>query len=170
VTYLDHPPLARVRSEQLYRERYVLITRAEGAFARPEQRSATWAEAGSLPLCLLTPDMQNRRIIDMYFHKVGIETRAVVETNSLITLWSHICFGPWSTVVPHTFLLLLRPLEGMVALPLIDPDASHLLGLVASDRDPLPPLTRSLLAVAGQVDLSARIEAHIARAWSVPSA
>jgi hypothetical protein len=33
----------------------------------------TWAEAASLPLCLLTGDMQNRRIVDGIFHEAGAE-------------------------------------------------------------------------------------------------
>jgi DNA-binding transcriptional LysR family regulator len=60
VTYLDNEPLARVRSLPLYRERYVLVTRPEGTFRG--RKAISWSEAASLPLCLLTPDMQNRRI------------------------------------------------------------------------------------------------------------
>ena len=48
-----------------------------------------------VPLCLLTSDMQNRRIIDMHFHQAGAEVHAAIETNSLITLWSHLRFGRW---------------------------------------------------------------------------
>ena len=104
VTYLDNEPLARVRTLPLYRERYVLLTRPDGAFG--DRPAVSWSEAASLPLCLLTPDMQNRRILDMHFHEAGAEIHASLETNSLLTLWSHLRFGHWSTVVPHTFLLL----------------------------------------------------------------
>ena len=94
----------------------------------------TWAEAATLPLCLLTPDMQDRRILDMHFREGGAEIHAAVETNSLLTLWSHLRVGHWSSVVPHTFLLL--PNDGLVGIPLIEPDASHLIGLVASRSRP----------------------------------
>ena len=86
--------------------------------------------------------MQNRRILDMHFREAGAEASPSVETNSLATLWSHLRYGHWSTVVPHTFLLLLEQTEGLISLPLIEPDASHLIGLVASDRDPLTPVRR----------------------------
>jgi len=36
----------------------------------------------------------------MHFHEAGAEIHAAIETNSLITLWSHLRFGQWSTVVP----------------------------------------------------------------------
>jgi LysR substrate binding domain len=69
VTYLDNEPLARVRTLPLYQERYVLLTRPEGVFLG--RNVISWSEAASLPLCLLTPDMQNRRILDMHFHEAG---------------------------------------------------------------------------------------------------
>jgi DNA-binding transcriptional LysR family regulator len=68
-----------------------------------------WAEAATLPLCLLTPDMQNRRILDMHFHEAGAEIHASVETNSLLTLWSHLRFGHWSSVVPTPSSCSERP-------------------------------------------------------------
>jgi hypothetical protein len=41
---------------------------------------------------------------------------------------------------------------------LTDPDASHLIGLVASDRDPLPPVAQALLSLAARLDLGALID------------
>jgi DNA-binding transcriptional LysR family regulator len=115
-----------------------------------------------MPLCLLTQAMQNRRIIDALFREAGAEIRAMIETNSLVTLWSHVRFGQWATVVPHTFLLLLPQHSDVIALPLVAPDASHVIGLVAADREPMPPLTRELFAVANQTDLPTQIEKNIA--------
>jgi DNA-binding transcriptional LysR family regulator len=161
VTYLDNEPLARVRSLPLYQERYVMLTRADGAFRG--RKVISWSEAATLPLCLLTPDMQNRRILDMHFREAGAEIHASVETNSLVTLWSHLRFGHWSTVVPHSFLLLLGEMDGLTGIPLIEPSASHLIGLVASDRDPLPPVAHALLDVARRLDLGSAIDREIGR-------
>jgi DNA-binding transcriptional LysR family regulator len=152
VTYLDNEPLARVRRFQLYTERYVLLTRDQNKALN--HKTITWLEAATYPLCLLTSDMQNRRILDMHFHEAGAVVHAVIETNSLITLWSHLHFGHWSTVVPHSFLQLLGEMNGVSVLPLIDPDATHAVGLVASDRDPLPPVARAFFDVAKQFDLN----------------
>jgi DNA-binding transcriptional LysR family regulator len=160
VTYLDNEPLARVRCIPLYRERYVLLTHRDGALG--DRRVVTWSEVASQPLCLLTPDMQNRRILNMHFHQAGAEIHAAVETNSLVTLWSHLRFGHWSSVVPHTFLLLLAERDGLAAIPLIEPDASHLIGLVASDRDPLPPVAHALLNIARHLEIAATIDGLIA--------
>jgi DNA-binding transcriptional LysR family regulator len=156
VTYLDNEPLARARHLPLYRERYVLLTRRDTALG--ERSTVAWSEAANLPLCLLTPDMQNRRILDMHFHESGTEVHAAVETNSLVTLWAHLRFGHWSSVVPHTFLLMLADRDGLAAIPLTDPDASHLIGIVTSDRDPLPPVAHALVNIASRLDVAATID------------
>lgn len=43
--------------------------------------SVTWAEAADVPLCLLTADMQNRRIIDKVFHEAKRVPVPLVETD-----------------------------------------------------------------------------------------
>ena len=163
ITYLDNEPLVGVHTQPLYRERYVLVSHDKVSFTG--LKSISWVQAATLPLCLLVPSMQNRRILDLIFRAAGAETRAVMETNSLMTLWSHIHFGQWSTIVPQTFLLLLRQQEDVISLPLVEPDTSHVIGLVASSREPEMPLARELFAVASQVDVAGEIERHIARHW-----
>jgi DNA-binding transcriptional LysR family regulator len=65
VTYTENEPLRYVRTYPLYSERYMLLAPARAPYDRlPE---VTWREAAELPLCLLTRDMQNRRIIDRLF-------------------------------------------------------------------------------------------------------
>jgi DNA-binding transcriptional LysR family regulator len=159
LTYLDNDPLSRVRTIPLYRERYVLITRDSSGFSG--LKSIGWAQAATLPLCLLTPSMQNRRIIDAQFRAAGAHLNAIMETNSLVTLWSHLLFGQWSTVVPQTFLLLLEHMRGLVSIPLVEPEVFHTLGLVAADREPLTPLARAFLEFAQRFDMTADIERRI---------
>jgi DNA-binding transcriptional LysR family regulator len=137
----------------------VLITPETEAFSG--LKSISWATAATIPLCLLTQSMQNRRIIDAQFHAAGAHVDAVMETNSLVTLWSHLLFGQWSTVVPQTFLLLLEQKRGLLSIPLVEPEVFHTLGLVAADRDPLAPLPRALLDFAQRLDLTAEIERSI---------
>lgn len=161
VTYLDNDPLSRVRTVPLYRERYVLITHEASGFAGLP--SISWAKAATAPLCLLCSSMQNRRIIDEQFRIAGAKANPVIETNSLVTLWSHIRIGQWSTIVPQTFLLLLEQKHGLLVIPLVEPEAFHTLGLVASAREPLAPLPRALLSFAKGLDFPSEIERRIAR-------
>jgi hypothetical protein len=69
------------------------------------------------------------------------------------------------TFVPQTFLMLLQQNDDVIGLPLVEPDTSHVIGLVASNREPEMPMARELFAVAGQIDLATQIEQHIAQSW-----
>jgi len=60
LTYIENEPVGKVRTVPLYNESYRLLTSPDGMFGDREQ--VTWKEVGQVPLCLLTPDMQNRRI------------------------------------------------------------------------------------------------------------
>jgi hypothetical protein len=64
-------------------------------------------------------------------------------------------------VVPNSFLPLIGNVEELVALALVDPDATHAVGLVASDRDPLPPIARAFLDQAKQINLSEEIDRQL---------
>ncbi|MEX0808187.1 MAG: LysR family transcriptional regulator [Dongiaceae bacterium] len=156
VTYLDNEPLHSVRSIPLYQERYILLTPADGPFSG--RTEVTWGEVAETPLCLLTPDMQNRRIIDGIFRSVDKRPRVLVETNSVMTLCSHIRIGAWSSVFPHNFLWVFGTPPGMLALPLVDPIRTHEVGLVVPDREPVAPVVRALEAVARLADMDAALK------------
>lgn len=151
VTYLDNEPLSHVRTLPLYRERFYLFAPADAAFAGKEV--ATWQEAATLPLCLLTPDMQNRRIVNGLFTQHGVSPRAMIETNSVLTLWSHVRTGKWASILPHAFLDLLGVPEGAKALALEGGDG-FTIGVVVPDREPMTPSARELLAVAGSIHVA----------------
>ena len=156
ITYLDNEPLGRVTSVPLYSERYQLITAAGTHYY--DRKSVSWAEIGPLPLCLLTPDMQNRRIIDQHLAESGIEARPTLESNSMIVLFSHIRTGKWSSIMPLNLAETLDFAEPIRAIPIVDPDAQHSVGLVAAPREPNTPLVVALLEEA--VKLAARLRAE----------
>nr|WP_221237188.1 LysR substrate-binding domain-containing protein [Roseospira goensis] len=162
VTYLDNEPLPNVRRTALYAERSVLLTRRGPALEGRD--SVTWAEAARLPLCLLTPDMQNRRITEAAFRAAGVAVAPQVETNSLINLAALARQGPWSSVVPELLLSTLRPDPALVALPLVAPAVTHTVGLVFADRDPPAPLARALATLAVELGLPATLDALARRA------
>jgi DNA-binding transcriptional LysR family regulator len=65
LTYLDAEPISHLKTKPICVEEYLFLTPATGPLAG--RRQVTWREAAEAPLCLLTPDMQNRRIIDGVF-------------------------------------------------------------------------------------------------------
>jgi len=146
ITYLDHEPLGRVVSVPLYSETYHLITAAGNPHS--DRETVSWAEVSRLPLCLLTPDMQNRRIIDQHLLEAGVEVRPTLESNSMIVLFSHIRTGKWSSIMPLNLAETLGFAEPIRAIPIIEPYASHIVGLVATPREPHTPLVAALLEEA----------------------
>lgn len=153
ITYLDNEPLGRVTAVPLYSERYQLITAAGNPFS--DRKTVTWAEVSTLPLCLLTPDMQNRRIIDQHLQEAGVEVRPTLESNSMIVLFSHIRTGKWSSIMPLNLAETLGFTEPIRAIPIVEPDARHSVGLVAGPRQPHTPLVAAFLdearALAGEL-------------------
>lgn len=145
LTYLDNEPLGRVASTPLYRERYHLVTGADGPFAG--RTTITWKEVAKIPLCLLTPDMQNRRIIDHAFAVVGAQADAKLESNSIMVLAAHVRTGRWSSVMPRILADALGLASaGIVTIPIVEPEIAHTIGLVTQARDLAPPLIRALIA------------------------
>ncbi|MEP9375182.1 LysR family transcriptional regulator [Aquabacter sp. CN5-332] len=142
VTYLDNEPLSRVRTTLLYDESYAFVTCAPWFSGRD---TITWAEAADCPLCLLTRDMQNRRIIDQIFAEAGIVSNPRIEVNSFEGVWSIICSGAWGGIVPSSHAEVFGQMEGLQVLPLIDPVRTQPVGLVISDRDPASPVATALM-------------------------
>ena len=155
LTYLDAEPLGHVKAKPLCIEEYLFLTPMTGAFAGSSQ--VTWREAASAPLCLLTPDMQNRRIIDGVFRSVGAKPVPAVETNSIYNLVSHVSAGQWSAIVPRQFLRFFGLPAGTRAIELVEPVAQRTIGLVMSDREPPSPLARNLFAMQLPDDIAALI-------------
>lgn len=103
----------------LYRERYVLV-RAQGA--APLAPAITWPEIAGLRLCLLTRDMQNRRIIDRLMRRSGVPAEPVIEANSIVALTSHVLAGGpaagLATILPVRAAELFTRIPGLVGTPI----------------------------------------------------
>lgn len=155
ITYLDNEPLHGVDVFPLYVEHYILLTPQEGPFRG--RTSVTWREAADTPLCLLTTDMQNRRILDAIFASVDRIPNAHAETNSVMTLCSHIRTGVWSSVLPHNFLWVFGTPPGMIALPLVEPERTFTIGVVVRRQDPVAPLVDAFVKAALASGIEARI-------------
>jgi DNA-binding transcriptional LysR family regulator len=146
VTYLDNEPVEGLLQVALYTERYCLFVSESHALA--VRGSVTWKEAAEQPLCLLTPNMQNRRIIDRAFLKAEAQPQPRLETNSIMNLFASVRTMGLASIMPEYFSNVLGPMQGVKAIPLSEPSVQHSVGLVAANREPLPPLITALFASA----------------------
>jgi DNA-binding transcriptional LysR family regulator len=146
LTYLDNEPLGRVQTVPLYHEEYRLLISSDSPLGNRD--NVTWAEVGKVPLCLLTPDMQNRRIIESLLRQAGAEVAPTLESDSIIVLFAHVRTGRWASVMPAKLAAVLGLTDTVRAIPIVEPEVTHSIGLVVPQRNPLTPLINALVSEA----------------------
>lgn len=149
ITYLDNEPLGRVITVPLIEERYYLVTGKRSELAN--RRSVTWKDVAELPLCLLTSDMQNRRIINKHLAEAGATVVPRLESNSMIVLFTHVLTGKWASIMPLDAARSFGFADEVAVVPLIEPETSHSVGVVALEREPNTPLVSAMLNMAREV-------------------
>lgn len=146
ISYLDNEPLGKVSSVPLYDERYLLVCATDSPLA--SRQRVGWADLGGHRFCLLSSDMQNRRIINRNLAAAGVTPRATVESSSTVVLVSHVLEGGWLTILPEDIARFLAEGKPLALVPLETPEATHAVGLVAPWREPHTPVLEALLAEA----------------------
>jgi DNA-binding transcriptional LysR family regulator len=146
LTYLDNEPVEGLMQHPLYSEHYCLFVGESSPYK--DESSVTWQQAAGEALCLLTPNMQNRRIIDRAFAAASAHPSPRLETNSIMNLLASVKSMGLSSIMPEYFINVLGHLEGVRAIPLVDPKVEHKVGLVGLPREPLSPLVSALFAAA----------------------
>lgn len=164
LTYLDNEPLENVRRFPLYHERYAFACRADHPFAREE--TVSWKAAATQPLCLLSEDMQNRRILNEIAASAGVELRPRVVSDSFLGVTSHLRSGLWCAIVPHTFGFVFGETEDLALRDLRQPARRRTIGLVLTDRTPQSPMALALQDCAEHADMAQRFELAFGRGAS----
>lgn len=167
ITYLDNEPLENVSRYPLYRERYVFACRSDHILAKAGR--VTWAEAVAQPLCLLSEDMQNRRILNGIAASAGVEMRPRVISNSFLGVASHLRHGQWCAIVPHSFGFVFGDAGDLALLDMVEPEHQQMIGLVLADRVPQSPMALALQECASKADIERRIETVFDRRSTTPA-
>ncbi|MFN4099605.1 MAG: LysR family transcriptional regulator [Pararhodobacter sp.] len=127
----------------LYEESYALVTRADADLPA----TLDWADLGGFELGLLTPDMQNRRIIDRNLAKAGIVASPRIESNSIIALISHLSERRSATILPSRTASFYALGRDLACIPLTGG-----LGGIADVAFILPPVGRRTLLLDAFVE------------------
>lgn len=142
---------AKIATSAQYTERYFLLRRA----AKPSRSGlrviahpTTWEAASQLPLCLLTPEMHNRAIVDAAFAQAGVTVKPVLETNSVLTLGLSVLVGEVSSILPGALVAVLRGYAELEAVPLMGPEVLTPIGFMFSFTDRPPHTLRAALNMA----------------------
>ncbi|TGN62239.1 LysR family transcriptional regulator [Paracoccus liaowanqingii] len=146
ISYLDNEPLGKVSAVPLYDESYALVAPRDHPLAG--QASVAWSALDGQRLCLLTPDMQNRRIINRRLTDAGVSPLAMVESNSTVVLVSQVLAGGWLTILPQDIAGFLTQGKPLSLMPMEGEGPGHAVGLIAPWREPHTPVLEALLTEA----------------------
>jgi DNA-binding transcriptional LysR family regulator len=128
------PAGARLTALAQYTEHYFLLRRAAKIKGESLQMGVKmrWKEAARLPLCLLTPDMHNRTIVDRAFATAGATVSPAIETNSIMTMALSVVAGSVCSVMPGALVGVMRGYRELEALALTGPDVLTPIGLMSN--------------------------------------
>jgi DNA-binding transcriptional LysR family regulator len=156
VTYLDDETPPGVRRIELYRERYLLVLDEKHPMAEGE--FVEWDAAARLPLCVLTTEMRNRRILDATMASVGARLRPAIETDNVGALYAYVATRQLPSIVAHTWLHAFGVPAGMCVRPLREIRPRPILGLVVSDGTSPSIIADALADSLRDADLSATLD------------
>ena len=157
-----HQPQAdRLQLWPQYQERYFLLCRAaEGISPVP----TTWAAAAQWPLCLLTPEMHHRQLIDQAFQSAGTRVQPVMQTDSILALALAVRDGAVCSILPTAMVGLIRSWPGLVVQPLQEPVMQTPIAFMALASERPPRVLRAALAYLQQPEWQAQARAQDALA------
>ncbi len=66
----------------------------------------------------------------------------------MVVLFAHVRTGKWASVMPAKLAEVLGLTEKVRAIPIVEPEVTHSIGLVVPHRNPLTPLINALVSEA----------------------
>jgi DNA-binding transcriptional LysR family regulator len=147
LSYADDGRPERFAMVPLVPETYVLVTTAALATDWPDS-TISWAKAAALPLALLTPDMQNRRILDEAFAVVGVSPSVVIDSDTFTAIMGAVRSGAVATILPEAQAASLMGGGDLRSFALTTPSLVRQIGLYALKREPQLPVVQAAFAAA----------------------
>ena len=141
-------------------EHYFLVRRSAHTQALQIGEPVGWAEAGRLPLCLLTPEMHNRAILDQAFATAGVSVAPAIETNSVLTLALSVGAGEVCAVLPGAMVDAIRSHGGLEALPLVAPEVRTPIGFMTQTAVRPSRALEAALALIQSPEWQQEVAAH----------
>ncbi|TNJ41738.1 LysR family transcriptional regulator [Phaeobacter sp. B1627] len=132
VTYSDSVGRDHINLLPLYDEIYVLL--ASEPMLAGYGEAISWQEAAALPLSLLEPQMQNRRILDRIFADLDLKPEIMSESTGFMASIVMARAGSVAAILPLALVEALGPLDGTRAVRLTEPEQTRPICLASVDR------------------------------------
>lgn len=130
-----HAKLSQFRVVPQYTEHYFLVRKG----ARPHSEAlqigdpVTWREAADLPLCVLSPEMHNRTIVNRSFASAGVHPGPAIETNSILALALSVLAGNVCSIMPGALVGAAQGYRELEALPLVSPEVEVSIAFIVNE-------------------------------------
>lgn len=125
----------------------------------PSAPSLTWREAVTRPLCLLTPEMHHRALLERVFKSLDLQVRPALETDSVLALVVAVQAGALAAVMPGALVATVAPQPGLRVSPLMQPDLRTPIVFMTSTRARPSRVLEAALALAASADWLAHARA-----------
>ena len=149
-----------------YTEHYFLVRRVGTEQGLADKaltlgQPIAWQEAAELSLCLMSPDMYNRHIVDEAFAQVGVRVQPVLETNSVLSLALTALEGTVACIMPGALVRVLRKMDDRLEIrPLDGPQMQTSVGFMAARVERPSRTLEAALALAQDAQWLKSIAAH----------
>lgn len=155
----------QVRTWPQYVERYHLLQRRDAKAgarlrAQPRGRPMSWRQAAALPLCLLTPEMHNRVLLEGVFGSLALKVRPALETDSVMALVVAVQEGALAAVLPGALAATVIGQPGLQACPLLEPDLRTPIGFMTAAGARPSQALQAALALAQDAGWRQHAQAH----------
>ena len=127
---------------EIYQEGYMLVANEE--LLSDYSSAIKWLDASQIPMCLLTPDMRNRQLIDTIFTKVGATPNIIAEANDFTAVLAQVVSGKVATIAPQGIAEAFFELNKIKKINLVDPIIKNRVGFSVKDQSPTPPVINAL--------------------------
>ena len=147
LTYLDNEPLGRVQTVPLYNEEYRLLISSDSPARQSRQgdlgRGRAKCRSACSPRTCRTGESSRACCA-----QAGAQVAPTLESDSIIVLFAHVRTGRWASVMPAKLAAVLGLTDTVRAIPIVEPEVTHSIGLVVPQRNPLTPLINALVSEA----------------------
>ncbi len=155
---------APLRVVPQYDEHYFLLCRREvpapgGLHFGPE---IGWAEAAARPLCMLSPEMHNRTVVDRAFVAAcGQAPQPAIETNAILTLAQCVqAGGGVCSIMPGALVGAVQGYGDLEARPLVAPRIEVPIAFMVHDTNRPSRTLEAALAFAQSAEWLAQLKQH----------
>ena len=142
ITYLEGSSMKKLNTTALYQEQLSLMI--PDTMLPSKRKTISWKEAADLPLCLLSPNMKERQVMDEAFASIDCDPLPKIECNSIFQLAFHVMQGDVATIVPNGFSRANDAFPGTREIQLVDPVVSKPVGLIWEKVTPPLPMAQAM--------------------------